>query len=119
MFPAVGDTWTVSGEHVWMMGAYVEGRRTSIARTSRAVVHAVFDYNGLTCDNQDMRLTINGTEAGRFSIAPGATVLDTTFTFAAVTGPTYTLRYENVREVTSGCGSARFDKTMSTLRLQP
>jgi hypothetical protein len=119
-FPSVGDRWTVDGEHLWMMGEYVEGSRTpGVASVTRVDAHMVYDYNGLSGDNQDMRILLNAVEIGRFSIAPAETSHDYSFTFPAIAGPVFVIRYENVREVTSGAGSARFDKTSSTLTFRP
>ena len=119
-FPAPGDTFSDSGQRLWRLGQYVEGTRTTSLGTVRsAELHIVMSYNSLGCDNQDLRMLINGTEVGRFSVVPGASVLDTSFSFGGISGPTYTLRYENVRTVNAGCGSAQFSTSDSTVLLTP
>jgi hypothetical protein len=52
------------------------------------------------------------------SSGPGSAAVDTSFTFAAITGPTYDLRYQTTRTVNSGCGSTGFSATGSTVTLQ-
>lgn len=121
-FPTTGDTWSRSGEHLWEAGSSVQGvRAVSLAAVGRAVVAATIEGNTLTCDGQDMRLVIDGRVAGTFTIRSGDTTLALDFTFASapVSGGAVTLRYENAREVASGCGSARFDKMFSTITLAP
>jgi hypothetical protein len=48
----------------------------------------------------------------------GETTIARTFTFAPITGPTYTLRYETTREVGSGCGSAGYTDDVSTVTIR-
>jgi len=121
-FPAIVDTWTSSGEHLWEAGSSVEGvRSVALVSVGRVVIAATLEANALTCDGQDMRLVVDGRVAGTFTISGGDTVINRDFTFASgpVSGGVVTLRYENAREVASGCGSARFDKALSTLTLAP
>lgn len=121
-FPSVGDTWTRSGEHLWEAGTSVQGvRSVALASVGRVSIAATLEANALTCDGQDMRLVVDGRVAGTFTISGGDTVVNRDFTFVSgpVSGGVVTLRYENAREVASGCGSARFDKTLSTLTLAP
>lgn len=121
-FPSVGDTWTRAGEHLWEAGTSVQGvRSVALATVGRVSIAATLEANALTCDGQDMRLVVDGRVAGTFTISGGDTVVNRDFTFVSgpVSGGVVTLRYENAREVASGCGSARFDKTLSTLTLAP
>jgi hypothetical protein len=71
-----------------------------------------------------MRMLINGTEVGRFSVpasdcAGAPSTFDTSFTFGALSGPTYTLRYEITRTVASGAGSFTFSPSGSSVTLNP
>ena len=118
-FPGPADTVSPSHGYLWTIGSYVQGTRTTtLPSATQAVIHLVIADNVLSCDSQDMRLLVNGVEAGRFSISPGPVVYDRTFVFAMVPGPTYTLRYENVRQVASGCGSAALSTAGSTVTLR-
>lgn len=107
-FPAAGDTRvTAAGTAFWNSGDYVQGTRsTSLSSVRRAQLNLAVDSNVLSCDTQDMRMRINGTIVGSFSIASGTTSVTPTFNFSAISGPTYTLRLETVRTVSGGCGSA-------------
>ena len=127
-FPTSSDPWStaVGVYYFWNAGDWVQGTRaTSLPSATHVSIHINVMYNGLTCDNQDMRMLINGVEVGRFSITPGIATLDKSFVFAAATGTTYTLRYETVRTVASGCGAASFGPggsptpTGSTVTLSP
>lgn len=120
-FPTSGDTVSPSHGYLWELGSYWEGSRsTSVASTTSVDIHLVIGENVLSCDTQDMRLLLNGTEAGRFTITSTTTAIDTSFSgFGTVSGPTYTLRYENVRAVSGGCGSAKLSTTGSTVTLNP
>jgi hypothetical protein len=122
-FPSAGDLASPDHGYLWSAGSYIEGARTTpLASARQAVMHLVITENILSCDTQDMRLRINGVDAGTFSIGGGTRTLDLTFSFGAIAGPVYMLRYENARPVTGGCGSANFLPTTtagSTLTLRP
>ncbi len=107
-FPDVGDTRvTASGGSFWNMGDHVEGSRTTaISTLSSVALNLMVSPNGLTCDNQDMALSINGVSVGAVIIAPGVSTVTPVLTFAAITGPTYTFRLDTTRTVNSGCGAA-------------
>ncbi|MDQ3033102.1 MAG: hypothetical protein M3Y87_11840 [Myxococcota bacterium] len=120
-FPQSTDT--SSSAYIWQYGGYIQGARsTSLASTTSLDMSLVPTSNGLTCDTQDMRLMVNGTEVGRFVVSPGSVApITRTFTFGAIAGPTYTFRYENVRQVAGGCGAAQLGSSMpaSTITLRP
>lgn len=120
-FPVAGDPRVASSNaYYWRTGDYVQGvRTTSLPRARRAVVSLGVPINGLTCDTLPMRMRINGTEVGTFTITPGMARATPTFDFAAITGPSFTLRYETMRQVASGCGSVTFDESTSTVQLHP
>lgn len=120
-FPIASDPRVAaSGTNYWRTGDYVQGvRATSLPRARRAVVSLGFPSNGLTCDVLPMRVRLNGTEVGSFTITPGLTRATPTFDFTAIAGPSFTLRYETMRQVASGCGSVTFDQATSTVQLHP
>jgi hypothetical protein len=119
--PSSGDTrvGAGSGVYFWRLGDYVEGTRTStLPSVVRVDVHLVIDYNGLTCDTQDVDVKINGTTVGSFSIRSGDTVVNQTYSFSVISGPTYVIRYETSRQVGSGCGAAGYSNDIgSTITL--
>jgi hypothetical protein len=110
----------MSGTNYWNAGDYVDGSRTTaLASTVKAVIHVVLMNNTLlACGTQAMEMLINGTVVGNFSIHMGLSTVDATFTYPAITGPTYDLRYQTTATVTSGCGSAGISDTGSTVTLQ-
>ncbi len=117
-FPTSGDPRYTMYTNMWNAGDYVQGSRTtSLPSVTSVEMTLSINPNILSCDTQDMRLMINGVEVGRFAVAPGATTVSRTFSFPAVAGPTYTLRLETVRTVSSGCGSAGLPDGVSTFRL--
>jgi len=120
-FPATGDTRVAAGGgpyYYWRLGDYVQGVRTTTLPSARSVnFNLQLTSNGLTCDTQDVSLSINGTVVGSFSIAGGPMSISQSYTFAPITGPTYTLRLATTRQVGSGCGAASYadDVTVFTL----
>ncbi len=120
-FPLSTDTMYMppATSSYWTIGSYVDGSRaTALASATKATIHIALGTNGLTCDTQDMEMTINGVVVGTFSIHASTTTLDTSFTFSTILGTTYDLRYQTTRTVTSGCGSCNFAATGSTVTLQ-
>ncbi|MCB9593619.1 MAG: hypothetical protein H6719_12875 [Sandaracinaceae bacterium] len=119
MFPAVGDTRVASaGLYFWRLGDYVEGSRTlPLTSATRVTFNLQINPNVLSCDTQDVRLSINGRIVGSFSISSGQTSTSQSFTFPAVAGPTFTIRLETTRQVNGGCGSAGYTDGVSTLTL--
>ena len=118
VFPAAGDTrMSRAGTLFWNAGDFVQGSRTLAAPSlgSASFTLAIVS-NGLTCDNQDARVLINGTEVGRFAIRPGETSSAQSFTFApiAAVGGAYTIRIETTRTVASGCGAAGYSDGTTT-----
>lgn len=109
-FPQAGDTRVgADGLYFWRLGDYVQGTRaTSLPSVGRVDVSLVVDPNVLTCDTQSVGVRINSVMVGSFNIAPGQNLLTTSFTFAPIAGPTYVVRYETIRQVASGCGSAGY-----------
>jgi hypothetical protein len=120
-FPLSTDTTHIaSGTAYWHAGDYVDGSRaTTLASTVQAVIHIVLLANGLSaCGTQPMEMLINGIVVGNFTITMGQTTIDATFTYPAIPGTTYDLRYQTTTTVATGCGSAGISDTGSTVTLQ-
>ncbi len=119
-FPATGDPRVASADlYFWRAGDNVQGTRTlGVSPIRELTMNLVLEPNGLTCDTQDVRVSINGTTVGTFSIATPDTTIARTFSFAPITGPNYTFRYETTREVGSGCGSAGYANDRSTVTVR-
>ena len=119
-FPTAPDTRFTMLTNFWNAGDYVQGARTTTVPSIAGLsMHLVLEAVSLTCDTQDARVLVNGVEVGRFSARSGGAPVDASFVFARVTGPTYTFRYETVRTVAGGCGSAGYSNTGSTITLVP
>jgi hypothetical protein len=120
-FPVAGDTRVASaGVYFWRLGDYVEGSRTTtLGSVGRLDMNLVLELNSLTCDTQDIEVRVNGALVGTVAIAGGDSVIARSFTFPAISGPTYTLGYHTAREVGSGCGSTGYANTGSTVTLRP
>lgn len=118
VFPAAGDTrFSMFGTAFWNAGDFVQGSRTLTAPSlSSASFTLAIVSNGLSCDTQDVRALINGTEIGRFAIRPSETSSAQSFTFApiAAVGGAYTIRIETTRTVASGCGAAGYSDGTTT-----
>lgn len=107
IFPAAGDPRVASaGEYYFRVGDSVSGSRSlGLSSVRHADLVLQLGSNGLTCDNADVRFTVNGVSAGNFAVTPGMTTSTQSFDFPAVSGGTYALRLELTRTVASGCGS--------------
>ena len=126
-FPNSSDpSFTSSGAgYFWTAGDWVEGSRgTSLGSTSSASIHINIAENWLCGDTADMQMLINGTVVGSFSV-PGngcggaPSTFDTSFSFGAISGPTYTLRYQVTRTVAGGDGSFMLAGSGSSVTLNP
>ena len=95
-FPLSTDTINaVAGTYFWTQGNYVEGSRTTTAAEVRAGRSPTSWSPKTTCPaTPATRVRINGTQVGTWSATGGVNTYDFTFTFPAITGPTYTLHYE-------------------------
>jgi hypothetical protein len=120
LFPATGDPRVASVMlYFWRLGDYVQATHTTSLPSIREVTtNLVLSENSLTCDTQDVRLLVNSVEVGRFSITSTDTTIARTFTFAPITGPTYTFRYETTRDVGGGCGSSGYADDVSSVTIR-
>ncbi|MCB9508146.1 MAG: DUF4215 domain-containing protein [Myxococcales bacterium] len=66
---------------------------------------------------QNVTVTVNGNTVGTFTVGPGDTSIDEVFSFAAISGPNYTVAYTTSAEVSSGCGSSGYATSGSTVTL--
>jgi len=120
-FPLPTDTSHTleGGDYYWNAGDYVDGSRTTtLASTTSATIYIAVENSLSSCGQQDMEMLINGIVVGNFVISSGETSVSATFTYAAIAGPTYDLRYQTTATVASGCGSAGFATSGSTVTLQ-
>ena len=101
-------------------GDYVEYTWTTAYPSITGLdITAGLDPNFLTCDTQDFDVIINGVDVGDMDIVGGSSSQDFSFTFPAIDGPTYTVRYELNRSVEEECGAALFDYDASSATLIP
>ncbi|MCK6551458.1 MSCRAMM family adhesin SdrC, partial [Myxococcota bacterium] len=101
-------------------GDFVEGIRTITSPSvTRATIEVDIAANSLTCDVHDAQVMINGIVVGTFQVMPMMTHVSQSYTFPAIAGPSYALRYETTRTVTPGCGSIDYSNTTSTVILSP
>lgn len=119
-FPSASDAHVAAvGSSYWNAGDSIQGSRTTgLASITSADLTLSVSPNVLGCDTQDMQLSINGTVVGPVTISPGASTFSRSYSFAAISGPTYTIRLQTIRTVSSGCGAAGFPDGVSTLRIR-
>jgi len=107
-FPSAGD-YRNTTSYMWHAGDYVEGvRYTSVGTATGLDVHLLIGANVLSCDTQDVNVYLNGAVVGSFSVAAGQYTVDQSYSFAAIAGTTFTVRYQTISTVASGCGSAEY-----------
>lgn len=129
-FPAAGDTKTVKTEPaLWNAGDAIEGTRTTglAAATSLTGTWDLANNDlsnacgllGVSAGKVPVDVSLNGTVIGSFTVKKGTGLsVPIAFTFPAVGGPTYTIRYEVKTTVTSGCGSIQTTFDVSKLTLE-
>jgi M6 family metalloprotease-like protein/uncharacterized repeat protein (TIGR01451 family) len=107
-FPATGDVVSVASDPFWWhAGDFAEGVRTLTLSNVTGV-----DYGLVISDNRltgtgyvDFDLSINATVVGSFTVLPGETSKQVSFSFAPISGPNYTIRLEETNTVDVGGGS--------------
>ena len=105
--------------YVWNAGDYYSGVRTTALAKATSLDTTIFLTNALTCSQVTLQVTLNGVVLGTKIINSGSGgSVPMSFTFAAITGPTYTLRYTNTVVVAGGCGNVQFTKDSSTVTLK-
>ncbi len=129
-FPATGDTKTVKVEpSLWNLGDAIEGKRTTglAAATSLTGTWALANNDlsdtcgllGTSAGTIPVDVSLNGTVIGSFTVKRSSGLsVPIAFTFAAIGGPTYTLRYQVKATVASGCGSIQTTFDVSKLTLE-
>jgi len=122
-FPLSSDAaYSASGSgYYWTSGDYVQGARTTgLPYATSVSISLGTPFNGLSGDSCDFRMLINGIQVGTFSVYSGTPATTASFSFPAISGPTYTLRYEVTRTVISGDGAIQLDMGGgSTVTLSP
>ncbi len=129
-FPATGDTKTIKKDPaIWNLGDAIEGtRKTKLAAATKLTGTWDFATNslgtacgplGLGNGRLAVDVTINGAPVGSLVVQKASgTSVPIAFTFAAVVGPIYTLRYQVTATVTSGCGAVESAWDVSKLSLE-
>lgn len=130
VFPATGDKKTVKVEPAfWNAGDAVSGTRTLLAASVSKLTGAweltandLSDKCGLlgtTKASLPVAVSVNGTKVGTVVLekASGLSV-PLAFTFPAIAGPVYTVRYEVTTTVATGCGNVQTTWDVSKLTLE-
>ena len=106
-FPASSDTnYEATAPWFWNAGDYVRGTRTLALPSTTSLAAQLPIANYLCCDHATFSIILNGTAVGTFDVTP-ATGSSVSFSaaFARISGPTYTLVYQETNTVASCCGS--------------
>lgn len=127
-FPATGDTKVISKDpYIWTSGDYIEGSRTTTLPSATSITGTWKITNsigtcgllGTTTGKVNADVSINGTKVGSLVIKSSTgTSVPISFTFPAITGPTYKIRYQLTATVASGCGQIETSWDTSTLTLK-
>jgi hypothetical protein len=120
IFPKKSDPRVLNagGDHFWMAGDYYSGTRSTTLASATSFSTGMAIDNVLTCDSVQLQVRINGTLIGTKTISSGPVSIPMSFTFAAITGPTYTIEYRCPIEVTGGCGSIKINDDVSSVTLK-
>jgi hypothetical protein len=119
-FPDWSDSGYLAGNpYMWNAGDYYEGVRSTALPCATSVTFTLWsDENWLECDVLDLRVSINGTPVGTFYYPIYAWTTTQSFSFPAITGPTYTIRLEATRTVAYLCGSVALSIGLSDWTLR-
>lgn len=129
-FPAMGDTVVQKSVGAfWNLGDYVTGSRTTTLPKVTSITGTFEIVNnlgsctppdaGMMIGSADMRVFVNGVGVGIVTIKQGSpSSIPYTFTFSAITGPVYNLRYEELTQVASGCGSFQIKLDVAKITLK-
>ncbi|MGZ3418922.1 MAG: hypothetical protein ACXVEF_00455 [Polyangiales bacterium] len=119
IFPQTGDTrFTASGSYFWNAGDYYSGSRSTTLSSATSFSTGMAIDNVLSCDSIQMQVRINGTLVGTKTISSGPVSIPISFTFGAITGPSYTIEYKCALTVASGCGSIMITDDVSSVTLK-
>jgi hypothetical protein len=118
-FPGWADTWYIASDpYLWNFGDYYQGVRSTSLSCATSVSFTLYaDETYLDGDVLDLRLSINGTSVASFSFPMYSYVQSYSFSFPAITGPTYTIRLEVTRTVAYLCGSVALSRDLSSWTL--
>ncbi|MBL8719629.1 MAG: hypothetical protein JNL79_26815 [Myxococcales bacterium] len=119
IFPTATDTAVISKDpYFWNLGDYYQGVRTTALASATSFSSSIGLSNSITCGSLTVDVSLNGTKIGGLTITAGTSPVPANFTFPAITGPTYTIRYRATKTVESGCGSVTFNEGTSTVTLK-
>lgn len=130
VFPATGDKKTVKVEPaLWNAGDAITGTRT-LAATSVSKLTGTWDLSdnglsdkcgllGTTKASLAVDVSLNGTKVGTVVLEKASGLsIPLAFSFPAVAGPVYTVRYEVAASVATGCGNVQTAWDVSKLTLE-
>ena len=127
-FPSATDPRTVKGGTAWFnIGDFVQGSRATTLPKATGMKGTLEIGNSLgscgadagTTGSLDIRVSINGTTVGTIAItkaSPASVSFDVLF--GVIPGPTYVIRYEEITQVASGCGSITIKDDVAKLTLR-
>jgi hypothetical protein len=120
-FPIFTDTFNIFDDPwMWQKGDYIQGGRTTTVSSITSISGSVGMDNRLaTCGTLDVAVKINSTTVGTMKITSTTGLkYPMAFTFTAIAGPKYTLRYEALNTVAAGCGSIWIDEDVTKLTIK-
>jgi len=126
-FPSSTDTKSIKGvTYFWNKGDYVEGARTIGAGSITSITGTWDVTNEMSnsfpfCSGAslDLQVKVNGTTVGSVKVTKATgNSIPINLSFSAITGPTYTIRYECGATVASGCGQLSMLYDVSSLTLK-
>lgn len=120
IFPKTGDSKAIAKDpYIWTNGDWIQGVRTTTLAAATSVSGTWQITNSLSsCGKVYVDVSINGTKVGALNFGSGTSSVPVSFSFAAIAGPTYTIRYQLTATVGSGCGAFQtvWDTSKLTLK---
>jgi len=120
IFPTSTDTAVILYDpYFWNLGDYYQGVRTTTLPSATSFSSTIGVTNSISsCGSLTVDVSLNGTKIGAVTFTAGVSAVPASFTFPAITGPTYTIRYRATKTVESGCGALTFNEGTSTVTLK-
>ena len=119
-FPIFTDTFVIKYDpNFWNLGDYIQGSRTTTVPSITSMSGTLGIVNSMTCGTLAINVTVNGKVAGTVTVtSTSGNAVPLSLTFAAITGPTYVLRYQAGNTIKSGCGSLSINEDTNKLTLK-
>jgi hypothetical protein len=131
VFPRTGDTVVIKSDpFMWHAGDYVEGSRTIPLSNASKLTGTWMIKNGLAVSpcgfpypiytgGMTVEVFVNDTKIGTLSLdSTSGDSIPVIFTFPSIAGPTYKLKYREVKDVDGSCGQIELKMDLSTLTLE-